>query len=165
MATPIVRHEPSQTPGRGLFRDFDPIRQVRDLLRWEPWSASLADMFREMPRMFTPDFEVKETQDAFIVQADVPGVKEADVEISLTGNRLSISGKREAQKEEKGETYYHVERQYGAFTRTFMVPDGIKSDACRAEMRDGVLTVTMPKSVEAATKKIPVKPGNDKAKT
>jgi len=164
MANPMIRHEPTQSTGLGLFRDFDPIRQVRDLFRWEPWTASLADLFREMPRMFHPDFEVKETQDAFVVRADVPGVREADLDITLTGNRLTISGKREAEKEEKGETYYHVERQYGSFTRTFMVPEGIKPEACRAEMHDGVLMVTLPKTAEAATKKIPVKAGNDKAK-
>jgi HSP20 family protein len=74
---------------------------------------------------FVPDFEVKETKEGFVFKADVPGIKEKDLEITMTGNRLTISGKREAEMEERSDTYYACERSYGSFTRAFtLAPAG-----------------------------------------
>jgi HSP20 family protein len=138
--------------------EFDPMRLARELLRWDP--------FREMtsfgpslePAMaFSPAFDVKETKDGFTFKADLPGVKEADLDITRTGNRLSVSGKREADVEEKTDTYYAYERSYGSFTRAFTLPDGIDADHIHADLKEGVLTIVVPKKLEAQPKKITLK--------
>lgn len=131
---------------------------MRSMLSWDP--------FREMmpyeveatmgTYAFEPSFEVKETKDAYLFKADVPGVKQGDLDIALSGNRLSISGKREAEKQEKTDAYYAYERSYGSFTRAFTMPDDIDGGAVHADLRDGVLTVSVGKKPEAQPKKIPV---------
>ena len=80
---------------------------------------------------------MKETKDAYVFRADLPGVKDEDLEISLTGNRLTVSGHREQEKREQSETYYATERAYGSFSRTFTLPDGTDARARqrRAEER------------------------------
>jgi HSP20 family protein len=142
--------------------EWDPMRWARDLLRWDP--------FREMTSMptfeqmgFSPDFEVKETQEGFQFKADLPGVQEKDVEITRTGNRLTIAGKRESEKEEKGDTWYVSERSYGSFTRAFTLPEGIDGDHVRAELKDGVLTVLVPKLPEVQPKKVEISGGQKKS--
>jgi len=99
-----------------------------------------------------------------VFKADLPGVKESDIEVSLVGNRLAISGKREGEKEEKAETYYAYERSYGSFTRTFTLPSDIDSAHIKAELKNGELTVVVPKAAAAVAKRIPVAAG-DKPKT
>jgi HSP20 family protein len=108
-----------------------------------------------------PDFEIKETKDGFVFKADVPGVKEKDLEITMTGNRLSISGKREAEKEDSGDSYYARECSYGSFTRVFTLPEGTDgNDNIRAELAQGVLTLHLPKRPELQPKRIEVKVGD-----
>ena len=131
--------------------------RLQELFKWDP--------FREMePRWgtaaigtFAPDFEVKETKDAYLFKADVPGVKESDLEVTVTGNRLSIAGQRSEEKEEKGETYYSRERRYGSFSRGYTLPEGVDVEHLHAELKDGVLTVAVPRRPEAQPKKIAVK--------
>src|SRR5262245_43358340 len=82
-------------------------------------------------------------------KADVPGVKESDLDVTLTGNRLTISGKREAERKEQTETYYAYERSYGDFTRAFTLPDGIDTNSVVADLKDGVLTVSVRKTPES----------------
>jgi HSP20 family protein len=108
---------------------------------------------------FAPAFEVKETDNAYVFKADLPGVNEKDLEVTLTGDRLTISGKRETEEQKKGETYYVYERNYGAFTRTFTLPDGVDAMHIAADAKDGVLTVMLPKAPEAQPKKIAVATG------
>ncbi|HEY5373189.1 MAG TPA: HSP20 family small heat-shock protein, partial [Polyangiaceae bacterium] len=105
---------------------------------------------------FSPDFDVKETKEGFVFRADVPGIKDADLDVRLTQNRLSISGKRESEKEEKGDTFYTSERSYGSFTRAFTLPQGVDADKIKAELKEGVLTLMVPKKPEAQPKKIDV---------
>jgi HSP20 family protein len=144
-------------------REWDPLRVMRDMLRWDP--------FREMTPTFAPDvqayapaFEVKETKEAYVFKADVPGLKEEDVEVSLTGNRLTISGRREAEKEEKTDTFYTYERSFGAFTRSFTLPEQADVEHVKAELKSGELTVAIPKAPTAVAKRVPVSAG-DKPKT
>jgi HSP20 family protein len=107
---------------------------------------------------FTPDFEVRETKEGFLFKADVPGIKEQDLEVTMTGNRLTISGKREAEMDEKTDTYYTCERSYGSFTRAFTLPaDTDAGDRIRAELKEGVLTVLLPRKPELQPKRIDVK--------
>ncbi|HYQ04746.1 MAG TPA: HSP20 family small heat-shock protein [Polyangiaceae bacterium] len=140
-------------PARYTARDWDPFRAMRDLLRWEPF-AELAPTLDNA--VFSPAFEVKETKEGFVFRADVPGVKDADLDVKLTQNRLSISGKRESEKTEKGDTFYTSERSYGSFTRSFTLPDGVDADKIRAELKEGVLTLLLPKRPESQPKKIAV---------
>ena len=135
----------------------EPVHMLRDLLRWSP--------FREVTRPgeavtgFTPAFEVRESKDRFVFTADLPGVKESDVEISLAGSRLSIGGNREAERREENETYHAAERTYGSFARSFTLPEGVDAEHIVAELSEGVLTVMVPKAVETKERKIALRTG------
>ena len=156
MANIVVRKDNNGGALAPRMPELDPLRFAREMLRWDP--------FREMTSLggvetttFWPAFEVKESKDAFSFKADVPGVKESDIDITRTGNRLSISGKREGDVEEKTDTYYAYERSYGSFTRAFTLPEGIDADHIHADLKEGVLTVVVPKKPEAQPKKISLK--------
>ena len=133
----------------------------REPLRWMRW-----DPFREMapywpgeeePVRFAPNFEVKETKAGFVFNADVPGMKEQDLDITMTGNRLTISGKREAEMGDGTDTYYACERSYGSFTRAFTLPEGTDGgDHIRANLHEGVLTLLLPKKPELQPRRIKV---------
>jgi HSP20 family protein len=125
---------------------WDPFRQMAPFLTGE-----------EQPVRFTPDFEVKETKDGFVFKADVPGIKEKDIEISMTGNRLTISGVREADDEVNADIYYARECSYGGFTRAFTLPEGIDDKHIRAELNQGVLMLLLPKKPEQQPRRIEVK--------
>jgi HSP20 family protein len=99
---------------------------------------------------------VKETKESFVFTADLPGVAEKDLQVQLSDNRLSISGKRESEKTEQNETYYASERSYGSFTRSFVLPEGIDADKAHAQLKNGVLSVAVPKRPEAQPRKISV---------
>lgn len=134
---------------------LEPYRMMRDLLSWDPFREIAPFMPRE-PVGFAPTFEVKETKDGYVFKADVPGVKEGDLDISVTGNRLTIAGKRESEKEEKGDTYYSCERSYGSFQRTFTLPEGVDMSSVHGDLDKGVLTLSIKKMPSAQTKKIPI---------
>lgn len=134
---------------------FEPFRMMRDLLGWDPF-REMAPYVAQIPAAFAPDFEVKETKDAYVFKADVPGIKEGDLSITVTGNRLSIGGKRETEKEEKTDTYYTCERSYGDFTRSFTLPDGVDMNGVHADLDKGVLTVSIAKTPESQPKKIAI---------
>ena len=142
--------------------ELDPIGWARDMLRWDPFRELAPTFSVEMPA-FAPAFDIKETREGYQFRADVPGVMEKDLEITRTGNRLTVSGKRESEKEEKGDTYYSCERSYGSFMRAFTLPEGIDGEHVRAELKDGVLTVFVPKKPEAQPQKIALKPEEKKS--
>jgi len=104
-----------------------------------------------------PSVDVSEQDDKIAVRAELPGVKSADVEVSVQNSTLTISGEKKEQTEDKGGGYYHSERRYGSFRRDIQLPAGVDEDKVEATCRDGVLTVTMPKSEEARAKRIEVK--------
>jgi HSP20 family protein len=112
-----------------------------------------------------PRFDVKETKDAYVIKADLPGVKDEEVDVSLNGNLLSISGKRDGDHREEGDAYYMVERSYGTFARSFTMPEGIDGNGVTADLKNGVLTVRIPKKPESQPKRIAIgKGGEVKAK-
>jgi HSP20 family protein len=133
----------------------DPSRWMSRMLGWDPF-REMAPFFGEERLSLEPAFEIKETKDGYEFKADVPGIKQSDLDVSLTGNRLTISGKREAEKEDKGETFYTYERSYGTFSRSFTLPDGVNGAAVHADLRDGVLSVMLPKKPESMPKSIPI---------
>ncbi len=130
---------------------WDPFRRMRELFE-DVESRALEPMMRE----FTPRFDVKETKDSYMFKADLPGVKEQDVDVSVTGNRLTVSGKRDEERTEEGERYYAYERSYGSFSRAFTLPEGVDADAVRAELKNGVLTIRIPKRPEVQPRRITV---------
>lgn len=140
---------------------WEPFRLMRDLMGWDPF-REMAAFAPQFPSGFAPNFEIKETKDGFVFKADVPGVKESDLEISVTGNRLSIGGKREAEKKEQTDTYYAYERSYGDFMRVFTLPDGVDTNSVQAELKDGVLMLNIKKTPEAQPKKIAVQSAQKK---
>ncbi len=158
MANLVRRNERgSQEP----TRFWDPFEMVRDLMQWDPFHELGTVGSRNLA--FVPSFEVKETKDAYVFKADLPGVKEKDLDISLTGNRLTVSGKREQEKQEEEERYFTYERSYGTFSRSFTLPDGVDPDSIQAELKEGVLTLSIGKKPEVKARKIELKQLKEKA--
>lgn len=141
---------------------WEPLRVVRDLMNWDPF-REMVPFAPQIPATFVPSFEIKETKDGYLFKADIPGVKESDLEVTVTGNRLTVSGKRESEKEEQTDTYYTTERSYGSFTRSFTLPDGVDMDSVNADLNGGVLTLNIRKTPEAQPKKIAVQSASKKS--
>jgi HSP20 family protein len=163
MATLIRRNQGEVAPSSGSA--FDPFRVMRDVLRWDPFRELEAAGGGEYS-VFAPSFDVKENKEGYVFRADLPGVREEDLEISLTGNRLAIAGQREQEKHEQGDTYYASERTYGRFSRAFTLPDGTDGENVKAELKNGVLQVVVPKKPEVQPRKITIgkqEPGTAKA--
>jgi HSP20 family protein len=137
------------------LRRFDPFEVMRELMEWEPFAELRGPAFGG--GAFVPTFDVKETKDAYLFTADMPGVKESDLEISLTGNRLTVAGKRQEEKKEEEERYFAYERSYGSFSRSFTLPEGVDPEHVAAELKEGVLRLTLPKKPELQPKKIELK--------
>ncbi|MGE0520554.1 MAG: Hsp20/alpha crystallin family protein [Candidatus Binatia bacterium] len=108
----------------------DPFSVMRELLQWDPRDAAVLPAW-EAPG-FVPSFDVKETKDGLIIEADLPGMTEADVHVSLAGNRLTISGERRPEPKKEDENYLVLERAYGAFSRTFILPGDVDADHAKA---------------------------------
>jgi HSP20 family protein len=140
---------------------WDPYRAMRDLIGWDPFQE-MAPFVPSVPSGYMPSFEIKETKDGFSFKADVPGVKESDLEVTSTGNRLTISGKREAENRQQTDTYYTYERSYGEFTRSFTLPEGADMNSVHADLKEGVLTISIRKTAEAQPKKIAVQTAEKK---
>ena len=142
-------------------QEWDPFSVMQDMLRgWDPF-RQMAPVPSEQGGGFIPQFDVKETKDGYLFKADLPGVKESDLDISLSGNTLTVSGKRESEKRDEADTWYMYERNYGTFTRTFTLPESADANAVRAEMRDGVLTLMLPKRPEMQPRKIMIGKGSE----
>jgi HSP20 family protein len=135
---------------------FEPFRMMRDLIRWDPLRDANWPLM-DTSNTFMPNFEVKESPSAYIFKADLPGIKEEDLDIQLLNNRLTVSGKRETETKEDNETYHLFERSYGSFSRTFTLPEEISLDKVDAHLVHGVLTLTVLKNPEAQPRKIHVK--------
>jgi HSP20 family protein len=157
----VRKEEQSRTPAT-TTTEWDPSRVMKQFFGWDPF-RELSPFIRAEANVFSPAFEVKETKEGYEFKADVPGVKESDLQITLSGNRLTLSGKRDAEKEERAQTYYTYERSYGSFTRTFSLPEGIDAKGIHADLRDGVLTMHVPRKPEAQPVKIAVKSSTAKA--
>jgi HSP20 family protein len=157
MADLPVRRGGGVAPLARWARGVDPFERMRELMRFDP----LEEMTRitggrEQEWNFVPAFEVKETKDSYIFKADLPGVKESDLDITLTGDRITISGKRESEKEQDTDRFYTYERSYGSFSRSFTLPEGVDSEHCNAELKEGVLHLRLPKVPEVQPKRIQV---------
>jgi HSP20 family protein len=143
----------------GQVGEWNPMRMMREMLRWDPF-REMAPSFANFPKFeelaWNPSFEVTENKDSFLFKADIPGAKKEDIEITITGNRLQVSGKRDKEQETKTDTVYTYERQYGSFSRAFTLPEGADLEHTKTDLKDGVLTLVIPKIAGAVTKKIPI---------
>jgi HSP20 family protein len=158
----IVRRQ-GQQEGRGEVARgvvFEPFNLLRQLLRADPFDqlAPMVPLAADQIA-FVPDFDVKETPDAYELKADLPGIRDSDVEITITGNRLVVTGRREREQRQEGDNYFALERAYGAFSRSFTLPEGVDADRVQANLSEGVLTLRIPKKPEAQPKKIELRPG------
>lgn len=141
---------------------WDPFRELEDvstrlnrifgrpLARMDPNSEMLAMVD------WTPSADISETDTAYLIKAEIPGVKKEDVKVTLQDGILTIQGERKSEKEEKDKKFHRVECSYGSFMRSFRVPDDADESGVKAEFKDGILNVTLNKSAKAKPKAINV---------
>jgi HSP20 family protein len=130
------------------------------LERWRPgwdtvpfrpfWWSSSGD------KEFTPAIDIFEKDDKFIVKAELPGLKEKDIEVSVVGDTLTIKGEKEAESEVNESNYYRLERSYGSFARSISLPSNVNPDKIEANFENGVLEVSISKFAEVKPKKVKV---------
>ncbi|HSE80860.1 MAG TPA: Hsp20/alpha crystallin family protein [Gaiellaceae bacterium] len=141
------------------------------LVRWEPF-RELAALQNEMGRWmgqlpgltpgngqssnWLPSVDVWETEDELVLSFDLPGIAEDDIAVELEDNVLTVSGERQRTSEHSSERFYRFERRYGTFSRSVTLPPGIKEDSIKADYKDGVLEVRIPKPEEQKPKRIKV---------
>ena len=104
-----------------------------------------------------PTVDIAETENGYEIRAELPGVSEEDVNVSVTDNLLTVKGEKRQGTETEGKNYHRVERRYGSFQRSFTLPRHIETDAIKAGFRDGVLTLGIPKAEAAKPTEIPIK--------
>lgn len=131
----------------------EPFALMRDFMRWAPFRDT--DLGSELGA-FSPAFDIKETGDAYLFTADLPGVAREDLDINLTGSRLTIAGQRTAEARKEGENHYASERSFGHFSRTFTLPEGVDAAEVKAELKDGVLNLRVPKVPEVQPRRITI---------
>jgi HSP20 family protein len=169
-----VKGEPKkaeETSAMKEWRPFETLRREIDRLFddfdggfWRaPFRRSAFDVEpfwrRELTWAATPATDVVETDKAYEITAELPGMSESDVEVVAANGMLTIKGEKKEEKEEKKKDYYLSERRYGSFERRLQIPEGVDADKIEAAFKKGVLTVTLPKKPEAQkpAKKIEVK--------
>lgn len=117
------------------------------------------DVDRSLPDISTPAVDVSEDDKAYKIAAELPGLEEKDIDVTVTGDMLVLTGEKKQEKEEKNKNYYLSERSYGSFRRSFALPEGIDQNKISASFAKGVLTIELPKTNQAREqqKKIEVK--------
>lgn len=146
------------------------------LTRWDPY-RDIEELSKSMNRMFArstpgpagreamtaPDWvpcvDISETNEEYLIKAELPEVRKEDVKVSVEHGILRLSGERKVEKEEKGRTYHRVERAHGQFMRSFTLPENVGEENVRAEFKDGVLAVHMMKTAAPKPKTIDIKIG------
>jgi len=171
MAETITKLPVKNEGGTAAARPWAPFENLRREIDrlfddfnggWRPFGRSFdVQPFwsREATWTAVPAVDVAETDKAYEITAELPGIDEKNVEVKFADGVLTIKGEKKEEKEEKKKDYYLSERSYGAFQRSFQVPAGVDADKIEAGFKKGILTVTLPKTAEAqkAEKKITVK--------
>ena len=150
------------------------------LIRWEP-AREINSLQQEMnrlfgsffdtptpsagngPRRWIPAMDLVETDEHFVLRADLPGMSEGDIDLSLEDNVLTVSGERKSEHEEKREGFYRVERAFGSFSRSLTLPEGVDGDAIAATFDSGVLEVRIPKPEQRKPRKLQIQVGDGPA--
>jgi HSP20 family protein len=143
------------------------------ITRWRPF-RDVVSIQDEMNRLFddffgrpvlktgwtegvwSPIVDISEDKENMIIKSEMPGMSKDDVKISIQDNVLTLKGEKKQEKEEKDKNYHRIERNYGSFCRSFQLPTSVKSDKVKASYKDGVLSVTLPKTEEVKPKEIPI---------
>ena len=145
-----------------------------NLVKWDPFKE-LEDVSTRLTRLFgrptlpvesdremlsvadwMPSVDISETDNAYLVKAEIPGVNKDDVKVTIEDGMLTIQGERKQEQEEKGKKYHRVERSYGCFMRSFRVPDDADDSAAKAEFKDGMLNITLNKSKKSRSNAVNV---------
>ena len=142
---------------RGLMPWTGMVGMKNEMDRWFDRLAELK--WEELPRGgdWAPSMDISETKDSLVAKVEVPGMDQKDIQISLQENLLTIKGEKRQEKEEKDERYHRIERTYGAFTRTVRLPVGVDAGKVTATFKNGLLTVTLPKTPSSKGTMIPIK--------
>ena len=145
-----------------------------ELVPWRPLGGELSSFRREMDRLWNhvlgekafsgkfaeewaPSVDISETKDNFVVKAELPGLDTEDVNVSISGDILTIKGEKRKETEDKDEHHHYIERYAGSFQRVFQLPSGVKGDGIEATFNKGILKITLPKVEEAKKKEIKIK--------
>jgi HSP20 family protein len=142
------------------------------LVRWEPFSG-MDEMFNRFPSFFgrwprlpadgeskfdwAPSVDISETDEEYLIRAALPAVRKEDVRVTVDGGMLTLSGERQQKQDQRQEKFHKVESFYGSFSRSFALPDTVDEAAIRAESKDGVLTIRVPKTKAEAKKPTTIK--------
>lgn len=145
-----------------------------NLVKWDPF-RELEDVSNRLNRIFgqslarsesgqnmlavsdwAPSVDISETDSAYLIKGEIPGVKKEDVKVTIQDGMLTIQGERRQEKEEKGKKFHRIECSYGSFARSFRVPSDADENSVKAEFKDGMLNVTLAKSEKAKPKSINV---------
>ena len=146
----IVRYDP--------FRDLRGLQDEMNRLFSSTFSrGSDEQMFGGA---WTPSVDIFENKDNIVLEAELPGMKPEDVNISIENNVLTISGERKFEKKSDGDNFHRVERGYGSFTRSFTLPPTVSSENATAEFENGILHLTLAKREEAKPRRIEIKAGS-----
>ncbi len=144
---------------------------MNSVIRWEPFrsSNSLQEHFNRLfesaypgrssessVTTWAPAVDIQETENELVLKADLPGLDEKDIDVRIENNTLTVRGERKFEKQVSEDNYLRVERSYGSFSRSFTLPNTINTEAIRAEYKNGVLTVQMPKRAESKPKQVKV---------
>jgi HSP20 family protein len=146
----------------GLARLRDEMDRTFDRFFSEPLGLGGLEPKALRDDGWIPPLDVSETDTEVTIRAEVPGIPAKDVEISVTGNMLTIAGKKESHEEKKGEDFYQSERRFGSFRRVVALPDGVDPDKVTAESDNGVVTVHVAKRPGVKPKVVEVKPATKK---
>jgi len=140
---------------RGLMTGMGSLKHEMDRV----FDRFLEGRWDEIPGLgeWTPNMDISETKDSLVAKVEVPGMDPKDIQISLQENLLTIKGEKRQEKEEKDEHYHRVERAYGVFTRSVRLPVAVDASKVTASFKNGLLTVTLPKTPSAKGTTIPVK--------
>jgi HSP20 family protein len=152
----LIRWKPATRevePFRNLMGIQDEMNRLFDTML-SRWASDDKEIFG---RGWAPMIDVEEDEDKVTVTAELPGLADKDIDISILGDTLTIKGEKKKEEEKKEKNYHRVERAYGAFQRSVALPTTVESDKAKASFKDGVLSVEMPKKEEAKPKQIKVK--------
>jgi HSP20 family protein len=158
----------------GSFGSFLYEGGTMTIVRWDPF-RELEDMSERLNRVFArpsvrntgkenltvadwmPTVDISETEGEYLIKAELPEVRKEDVKVTVENGVLTLQGERRQEKDEKGKRFHRVERSYGSFVRSFSLPESVDDGAVKAEYKDGVLNLHLPKSEKVKPKAIDVK--------
>lgn len=138
------------TPTASMLTNRDPFFRLFDTFFSDAQGEDVAN------RSWMPPVDIQETEDGYRLTAELPGLTKEDINITLENNVLRLSGERKFQKDVKKENYHRIERSYGTFSRSFVLPQQVNSDKVEAAFENGLLTLTVPKAEQAKPRKITI---------